>query len=85
MLKKVKEEAVLDSGRADFQRETQEHTHLNIDFLTSFLCMLGFNISGRWPNHFTTPAETSDMQIQMSGQFPGVIHSVQVVYVAHGL
>ena len=45
-LKKVKEEAVLDSGRADFQRAIQEHTHSNTDFLTSFLSMLGFNLSG---------------------------------------
>jgi len=48
-LKKVKEEAVLDSGRADFQRAIQEHTHSNTDFLTSFLSMLGFNLSGRRP------------------------------------
>ena len=40
-MKKVKEEAVLDSGRADFQRAIQEHTHSNTDFLISFLSMLG--------------------------------------------
>ena len=47
MLKKVKEEAVLNSARAEFERRIQEHTCLNTDFLTSFLSMLGFNLSGR--------------------------------------
>ena len=36
MLKKVKEEAVLNSARAEIERTIQEHTCLNTDFLTFF-------------------------------------------------
>ena len=65
MLKKVKEEAVLNSARAEFQRRIQEHICLNTDFLTSFLSMLGFNLSGRWLKYFTTPAEVTHRQANL--------------------
>jgi len=86
MLKKVKEEAVLNSARAEFERTIQEHTCLNTDFLTFFWACWGLIFLVDDQNILPLQQRShADKQIYMSGQFPGEIHSTQGLYVVYYL